>query len=136
MMPRRTRVLVGILVVVSVFALWISVDWGLPFRMYDVYQRVRADQVLLEKTKGMDKVLEQQFGEGYKVLVSMTHFDNGHDSRVYTLVMPCGHAYSQQAYMEGALTLMHDASMPWPDTVKFETTCRFTPPDLQWPGKQ
>lgn len=135
-MPRRTRVLVGILVVVSVFALWVSVDWGLPFRMYDGYQRLRDGVRVFEKAKGLDKVIEDRFGEGYAYSLSVNVDDEGHTSRTYTLVMPCGHTYSQQVYMEGVLTRVHDAGIPWPDAVKFETTCRFTPPDLQWPGKK
>ncbi|MFS2159900.1 hypothetical protein ACCD10_21485 [Pseudomonas sp. Pseusp122] len=135
-MPRRTRVLVGILIVVSVFALWVSFDWGLPFRMYDSYQRMRDEVRLMEKAKGLDKVIEDQFGEGYTYSLSINIDDEGHTSRTYTLVMPCGHTYSQQAYMQGVLTRVHDAGIPWPDAVKFEKTCRFTPPDLQWPGKK
>jgi hypothetical protein len=136
MMPRRTRVLVGILVAVSVFALWIRVDWGLPFRMYDGYQRLRDGVLELKKAEGLDKVLEEQFGKGYTYSLSITVNHEGTTSRIYTLVMPCGHTYSQQAYMQGVLTRVHDVGIPWPDAVKFETTCRFTPPDLQWPGKQ
>jgi len=135
-MPRRTLFLIWTLVAVSVFALWVSVDWSLPFRMYDIYQQLRAEMPVMEKTKGLDEVIEREFGKGYKFSLSITIDGEGHRSRVYTLVMPCGHTYSQQAYMQGVLTRVHDAGVPWPDEVKFEKTCRFTPPDLQMPTRK
>lgn len=128
-MPRRTLVLLWTLAAVSVFALWVSVDWSFPFRMYDGYRRLRDEMPVLEKAKGIDDAVEAQFGKGYKFSLTITVDDGGHTSRVYTLVMPCNHAYSQQEYMRGVLIRLHDAGIPWPDEVKFEKTCRFTPPE-------
>jgi hypothetical protein len=84
---------------------------------------------VMEKTKGLDEVIQKEFGKDYKFSVSIIIDDQGHTSRVVTLVMPCGHTFSQQAYMYGVLTRLHDVGVPWPGSVKFEKTCRFTPPD-------
>lgn len=126
-MPRRTRTLliVSVLLIAAV-SVW-YLDWSLPLKWYHSYQQVWA---IGEQQGDYDDALravKKQFGESAGFSVSVNIDGNGTVTRTIRATRECGDL-DDSKFLAQVAGQLHQAGMPWPDKIEYVYSCGLSKP--------
>ncbi|HEX8596378.1 MAG TPA: hypothetical protein VF682_24310 [Pseudomonas sp.] len=126
-MPRRTRslLLISVLLIAAV-SVW-YLDWSLPMKWYHGYQQVRA---IGEQQGNYDdalKAVKKQFGDSAGFSVNVNIDGNGNVTRTVRATRECGDLDDSKLFSQ-VTGQLHQAGMPWPDKIEYVYSCGLSKP--------
>ncbi|MCQ9425760.1 hypothetical protein NRB16_19795 [Pseudomonas sp. LJDD11] len=132
-MPRRTRLLLTLLVLVALFAVGTRLDWSYPWRMYTGYQQFSnslPDRATVER---LNLRLKAEFGGDVEADYRISVNDEGKVTRVIGLNWVCRTGVEGQAFIKATMRQLDHPSFEWPDEIHMQFKCALAKREV-WRG--
>lgn len=132
-MPRRTRLLLTLLMLVALFAVGTRLDWSYPLRMYSGYQQVADSMPDKDAAERLNQRLKAEFGSEVEASYSITADTSGKVTRVISLSWVCRTGVEGQAFIQATMRELDQMDIEWPDEVHMQFKCALAKREV-WRG--
>jgi len=126
-MTCRTRTLLIILLLLSVAALWLNVDWSKLGKFYHGLRQAQASMLTDEQNEQILQGLKKDFGEQASFSYTASSDHNGTVTKTVRAILACS-SINPPRYLDAVVHRVHDTGLGWPDKVEFVYTCGFVRP--------
>lgn len=132
-MPRRTRFLLILLVLVALSALATRIDWSYPLRMFTGYQQLSQSMPDKEAAERLNQRLKAEFGSEVEASYSITINTDGKVTRVIGLNWVCRTGVEGEAFIQATLRQLDRMDLEWPDEIHMQFKCALAKREV-WRG--